>query len=56
MAEPSERDSKKTLRKLYESYSTPKSWAIELGKRIRDNLSHEKICDHWDRHLEDLLE
>jgi len=55
-AEPSERDSKKTLRKLYESYSTPKSWAIELGKRIRDNLSHEKICDHWDRHLEDLLE
>jgi len=54
-AEPSEKDAKKRLRKLYESYSTPKSWATELGSRIRENLSHSKICEHWDRHLEELV-
>ena len=53
-AEPSEKDAKKRLRKLYESYETPKSWATELGSRIRENLSHDKICDHWDRHLSEL--
>ena len=55
-AEPSEKDAKKRLRKLYESYSTPKSWATELGSRIRENLNHSKICEHWDRHLEELVQ
>jgi len=50
-AEPSEKDAKKRLRKLYESYKVPLGWAKELGPRLRDSLSHEKICEHWDEHL-----
>ena len=53
-AEPSEKDAKKRLRKLYESYQTPKGWAIELGERLRSSLSHKKICEHWDQHFEGL--
>tara|TARA_X000000950_G_C13870430_1_gene642632 strand:+ start:490 stop:1653 length:1164 start_codon:yes stop_codon:yes gene_type:complete len=55
-AEPSEKDAKKRLRKLYESYTTPKQWATSLGKKLREDLSHDKICHHWDAHLAGMLE
>ena len=53
-AEPSEKDAKKRLRKLYISYQTPKGWATELGSRLRESLSHDKICEHWDNHWEEI--
>ena len=53
-AEPSEKDAKKRMRKLYESYEAPEKWAQELGPVLRDTLSHEKICEHWDAHLASL--
>ncbi len=55
-AEPSEKDAKKRLRRLYESYETPKKWAVDLGKKLRKDLSHEKICDYWDEHLVKMVE
>jgi hypothetical protein len=55
-AEPSEKDAKTRLRRLYESYKTPKSWAVNLGKILRNDLSHEKICDYWDSHLVKMVE
>ena len=53
-AEPSEKDAKKRLRKLYSSYETPLGWAKELGPRLRESLSHEKICEHLDAHMSGL--
>ncbi len=53
-AEPSEKDAKKRLRKLYESYETPLAWAQELGPRLLNDLSHDKICEHWNAHFREL--
>jgi len=55
-AEPSEKDAKKRLRKLYESYEKPKEWANDLGEKLRSELTHEKVSDHWENHFNRICE
>ena len=39
----SENDFKQRIKKFYTSSNVPKEWAVELGKKIRANYSHEAI-------------
>lgn len=43
-ANPSEEDSKRKMRKLYEKYEVPKQWALELSEGLKEryNIDHIK--------------
>ncbi len=54
-ANPIEKDAKKKMRKLYESYKIPKQWAKSLGKTLRSSLTHDDVCAFWDDNLNGLI-
>jgi len=40
-------ETKRHMKKIYERWDVPKSWAIELGKKIREEYSIKKIEDQY---------
>lgn len=46
---------KKRLRKLYESYSIPKEWAISLSEKIKNQYSWHNIEKIYDKFLNNVL-
>jgi glycosyltransferase involved in cell wall biosynthesis len=54
-AEPSEADAKRRLRRLKDSYETPKEWARELQKEIRNRYNFKTISGLYDQALGELL-
>lgn len=47
-AEPSEEDFKKRVAKFRNSCEVPKQWAVELGSKIREQYSFDKIKQHYE--------
>lgn len=47
----SEADFKKKVLKFRESSVVPKEWSTELGKKIRENYSHDKVSSIYDREI-----
>lgn len=54
-AEVSESDFKRRLRKFRESSSTPKQWALDLGKIIRKKYNRTEITKIWNDSLGNLV-
>lgn len=54
-AMPREADAKKKMRKFMTSSELPKSWAADLGKKLRSSYSLDAIFKCYDRELGDLL-
>lgn len=52
---PKEEDAKKKLRKFASSKLTPKEWAKDLGKKVRDSHSIEKIFDKYNLALQGII-
>lgn len=53
-AEVSESDFKQKILHLRHKWSLPKSWAVELGKSIRQNYSIESIIALYDKSMEEI--
>ncbi len=54
-AQANEADFKKKVRKFYASYETPRKWAIDLGKTVREKFSFDAIAAQYDKELGDLV-
>jgi glycosyltransferase involved in cell wall biosynthesis len=54
-ANPSEEDFKKRVLKFRESSSTPKQWAVDLEKKIKESYSFEAVCKAYDAALREVL-
>lgn len=54
-AEVIETDFKRRVKKFKESHSTPKSWALDLQKQVRQNFDFATICRKWDEALAERL-
>ena len=54
-AEPREISAKKVLKKFRTMPESPKEWAVELGKNIRDEYSQSSIEKKYDRMLKDIV-
>jgi hypothetical protein len=54
-AEVSEGDFKRRLRKFRESSSTPKQWALDLGKKIREKYNRLEVTKMWNNSLGNLV-
>lgn len=52
---PTEASSKRRLQKFFESTSMPKSWAKDLGKRIRERYCFSEIAKNYDAILGEVL-
>lgn len=54
-AEVLETDFKRRVKKFKESHSTPKAWALDLQKQVRQNFDFSAICRKWDEALAEKL-
>lgn len=54
-ANASEQDFKQRIQKFKSSSTIPREWATDLQKKIHDGFSFEKICEHYDRVLGEVL-
>jgi glycosyltransferase involved in cell wall biosynthesis len=54
-AHPREEDVKKKIKKFSSSKSTPKEWARELGKKIREEYSIDSVCDKYTVALKEVI-
>ena len=54
-AEASEEDFKKRITKFRNSSSTPKEWAIDLSKKIKETYGHKKIVEKYDVVFKDII-
>jgi hypothetical protein len=54
-AQPREEDIKKKIKKFASSKATPKEWAKDLGKKIRDEYSINSVCDKYTVALKEVI-
>jgi glycosyltransferase involved in cell wall biosynthesis len=54
-ANPSEDDFKRKITKFYDSSATPKEWAKDLQKTIKNEFSFKGICSYYDEALKDII-
>ena len=47
-AQPREENARKRMRKIVDSYNTPKEWAFDLQKKVREKFSIERILSMYD--------
>ena len=54
-ANPVEKDAKRKIKKFYQKPNTPKKWAEDLSKKLKESLSQDKIESLYDLHIGQLL-